>query len=359
MFRRSGRLKGAHFLFSVEKPTRTLLRKSMEDIAHSEEKTMGHAGPKSLLVIFVVLLLGCSTQPTPTPTPIPPTATSVPTSTPVPPTATATRPPPTQAFAPSAAPVGALKGDAASGEKLFHIKKADCTACHDEMLPFPGGEYAPNLGDVATQAEQIIKSQGYTGRAKTVADYLRESIVDPNAYIVPGDDYRDPKDGLSAMRRDFAQRLSPQEIEDLIAYLLTLKAATPIAAGQPTAAPPSASATLKGDAANGKKLFAMKKTDCLTCHDETVPFPGGDFGPNLGNVATNAEQILKSQGYTGKAKTVEEYLRESIVDPNAYIVPGDDYRDPKDGLSGMNRDYAKKLTPQEIEDLVAYLMTLK
>jgi cytochrome c2 len=321
---------------------------------------MVRAVEKLAFCAFTALVIGCSAPPTPTPTstPIPPTATLAPTSTPVPPSPTATRLPVTATPAASPATIGILKGDAAAGEKLFHNKKADCTACHDETQNFPGGDYAPNLGDVAMQAEKIIKSPEYTGKAKTVADYFRESIMDPNAYIVPGDDYRDPKDGLSGMRRDFAQRLSPQDIEDLVAYLLTLKGAAPVAGAQPTAAP-ATSASLKGDAENGKKLFGVKKTDCLTCHDDTVPFPGGDFGPNLGNVTTNAAQIIKSQEYKGKAKTVEEYLRESIVDPNAYIVPGDDYRDPNDGLSGMKRDYATKLTPQEIEDLVAYLLTLK
>lgn len=322
---------------------------------------MARTALKWMFAIFAASLIGCSIPPTPSPTatPIPPTQAPIPTLTPVLPTALPTRPPSTATSAASPAPVGALKGDAAAGEKLFHVKKADCTACHDETLAFPGGEFAPNLGDIAIQAEGIIKSQGYTGKAKTVAEYLRESIMDPNAYIVPGDDYRDPKDGLSAMRRDFAQRLSAQEIEDLVAYLQTLKATAPVAAATTPSAPAAPAGALKGDAANGKKLFAVKKTDCLTCHDETLPFPGGDFGPNLGNVATNAEQIIKSQGYTGKAKTVIDYLRESIVDPNAYIVPGDDFRDPKDGLSGMNRDYVTKLTPQEIEDLVAFLLTLK
>ncbi len=306
---------------------------------------------KWMLVGIAVALIGCSAAPTPIPTstPVPPTSTSVP------PTATPGRAPSTPTSAATPAPAGSLKGDPVSGEKLFHTKKTDCTACHDETVPLPGGEYAPNLGNIAIEAEAIIKSQAYTGKAKTAAEYFRESITDPNAYIVPGDEYRDPKDGLSAMRRDFAQRLTQQEIEDLVAYLLTLKAAAPAAAATP-AAP---AGRLKGDAANGAKLFATKKTDCLTCHDETKPFPGGDFGPNLGNIATNAGEIIKSQAYTGKAKTVEEYLRESITDPNAYIVPGDDFRDPKDGLSGMNRDYATKLTPQEIEDLVAYLLTLK
>ncbi len=332
----------------------------MEETAYSEEILMAQAALKWVFAIFAALLIGCSAPATPAPTAtlVPPTQAPIPTLTLAPPTAAPTRPPSTSTSAAPPAPVGALKGDAAAGEKLFHVKKADCTACHDETLAFPGGEFAPNLGDIAIQAEQILKSQGYTGKAKTVADYLRESIVDPNAYIVPGDGYRDPKDGLSAMRRDFAQRLSAQEIEELVAYLQTLKAAAPAAATKP-AAPPAPAAALKGDAANGKKLFGMKKTDCLTCHDDAVPFPGGDFGPNLGNITTNAAQIIKSQGYTGKAKTVEEYLRESLLDPNAYIVPGDDYRDPKDGLSGMNRDYAQKLTPQEIEDLIAYLMTLK
>jgi mono/diheme cytochrome c family protein len=110
----------------------------------------------------------------------------------------------------------------------------------------------------------------------------------------------------------------------------------------------------QGDAARGAKLFAERP--CVSCHDVTRPWPGGDICPNLGNIATEAARIVRSREYHGKARTPAEYIRESIVDPNVYIVPGASYR-TADGQSVMPKDFGTTLSPAEIDDLVAYLLT--
>jgi hypothetical protein len=48
----------------------------------------------------------------------------------------------------------------------------------------------------------------------SAADYLHQSIVDPDAHIV---------DGFSAhiMPGSFEQQLTPEQIDDLVAFLLT------------------------------------------------------------------------------------------------------------------------------------------
>ncbi len=332
----------------------------------------------SIVLCTLALIVACAAPPTPTPvpptaTPIPPAATRVPptntavppTSTPVPPTATqvsptATRVPPTNTPAPTvaasatSAPAAQLKGDAANGAKVFVTSPIECNACHypDRNSPGPGEDTAPNLGNIAVKAEQVLKSPAYTGKAKTVADYLRESILSPNIFIVPGNDNYREKDGSSAMDQTFAKTLTPQQVEDLIVYMLTLKG-TPSTSTTTTA--------LKGDAASGAKLFGASKIECNSCHypDRPSPGPGEDSAPNLGNIVTVAEQVLKSPAYKGKAKTAAEYLRESIVDPNIYIVATNDAYRSKDGKSAMDQTYAKDLTPQQIEDLVAYMLTLK
>jgi hypothetical protein len=73
-------------------------------------------------------------------------------------------------------------------------------------------------------------------------------------------------------------------------------------------------------------------------------------GPSLYHVGQTAASRVKDSGYRGKAKTAEEYLRESVTDPNAYIVPG--Y-----AAGIMVQDFAKKLSPQDLEDLIAFLMS--
>ncbi len=102
-------------------------------------------------------------------------------------------------------------GDAANGEALFNQLVFDaapgCSACHsvepDEVL------VGPSLAGVATHA--AIRISGYNA-----ADYLRESIIRPDAYIVSGFQ-------AGYMYPDYSQDLSPEQIDDLLAYLLTLK----------------------------------------------------------------------------------------------------------------------------------------
>ena len=112
----------------------------------------------------------------------------------------------------------AEKGDARRGAELF--AKLPCASCHDITRPWPGGPVCPNLGNIATESARIVRLPQYRGKAKDAAGYIRESIVDPNAYIVPGPNYRTP-DGQSVMPKDFAQTLNAKDLNDVVAFLLT------------------------------------------------------------------------------------------------------------------------------------------
>jgi mono/diheme cytochrome c family protein len=119
---------------------------------------------------------------------------------------------------------------------------------------------------------------------------------------------------------------------------------------------PAGTTPSPGDAGNGKKLFASatigknNAPGCTSCH--AVGGQGGQVGPDLSHVATDAATIVKSPDYKGKAQDAPAYLRESIVDPNAYVVKG-----YSAGI--MYENFGKDLSSQDISDLVAYLMTLK
>ncbi|MCS6910527.1 MAG: cytochrome c [Anaerolineales bacterium] len=109
------------------------------------------------------------------------------------------------------------------------------------------------------------------------------------------------------------------------------------------------------DANRGKALYEQSTIGtasapgCVTCHtlDGAVL-----VGPSFKGVASRAENIIKDPSYTGSAKTAEEYLRESIINPNAYLNPGF-------AAGVMYQDYGTQLSEQEVNDLVAYLLTLK
>lgn len=117
-----------------------------------------------------------------------------------------------------AAEIAAAAGDAGRGEQLYAT--LPCASCHDITHPAPGGAVCPNLGNIATEAARIVRSADYHGRAKDAAGYIRESIVDPNAHLVPGPSYRQA-DGTSVMPKDFGQTITPGQLDDLVAFLLT------------------------------------------------------------------------------------------------------------------------------------------
>ena len=89
---------------------------------------------------------------------------------------------------------------------------------------------------------------------------------------------------------------------------------------------------------------------CVTCHSLE---PGEvKVGPSHAGVAERAAQVVRQADYTGSATRAEEYLRESILEPDVYVESG--------FLPGvMYQGYAETLTASELADLVAFLLTLR
>jgi cytochrome c553 len=100
------------------------------------------------------------------------------------------------------------KGDAAAGEAAFNdVAAPACDSCHSLE---PGVDLVgPSLAKAGAEAGTRVSGQ-------SAEAYLRESIVDPNAYVVDGF-------ASNVMPATYAAQLSEQQIEDLVAFMLTLK----------------------------------------------------------------------------------------------------------------------------------------
>ncbi len=96
-----------------------------------------------------------------------------------------------------------------------------------------------------------------------------------------------------------------------------------------------------GGKADGATTFASQ--GCGSCHTFAPAGSNGKIGPDLGDLAKAAEVAGKPE---------EEFVRESIVDPGAYIAPG-----YQDGV--MPGSYGKSLSTAEIDGLVTYLTEKK
>ncbi|MCK6580377.1 MAG: c-type cytochrome [Anaerolineae bacterium] len=156
--------------------------------------------------------------PAPTDTPVPPTETPAPTDTPVPPTATAE---PTRAAGRPGSGSGNPQpsGDAAAGQGVFSTTYTTasgqwaCALCHsvtqDELRLI-----GPGLWNVAVRAETRVEGQN-------AYQYVRHSILAPNDFIVPADAGGPYPPNL--MPQNYQEVLTPEELEDVIAYLFTLK----------------------------------------------------------------------------------------------------------------------------------------
>lgn len=91
----------------------------------------------------------------------------------------------------------------------------------------------------------------------------------------------------------------------------------------------------------GKALFNDPKVGCFLCH--AVGGSGGTRGPDLSHVAVVA-------GKRRSGMSVEDYLRESVLNPSVYVVPSYDNIMPP---------VARNLSPEALEDLLTYLLSLK
>ena len=131
-----------------------------------------------------------------------------------------------------------------------------------------------------------------------------------------------------------------------------MSAATPQGITLGTPVPAAAS---NDPIALGEALFGKSPPACFSCHSTKPDVQL--VGPSLAGAGTRALEILNTPGYTGTAKTPGDYIRESILHPSAYVVPGATYS--AGGQSIMPDVYRDTLKPEDIDHLVAYLVTLK
>lgn len=119
--------------------------------------------------------------------------------------------------------------------------------------------------------------------------------------------------------------------------IVATPAPAPIVSGEPGVLPKTAAGLPAGQSAQGKLLFAQN--GCSSCH--SIAPNQKLVGPSLYGIWTTAS--TRKAGVAAK-----EYVYESIINPNAFIVDGF-----TQGL--MPPSFSQALTAQQMADMMAYM----
>jgi mono/diheme cytochrome c family protein/cytochrome c551/c552 len=215
------------------------------------------------------------------------------------------------------------------GEKLYD-GKGTCSLCHNAL------GRAPDLivkNAVQIAAERLSDPQ-YQGRAADSESYLRESMLDPNIYVVSGFGKKGTQDSESPMPavNKAPIELSDTEVDAIIAFLQA-KDGNPVTVTLPvntlSAEPASNSNSAPEASVANDPLEALDKFACKACH--SILESESPIGPSLNDVGA-------------RLTTVE--IRESIISPNAVIA---------EGYAPMMPDQSESMTVKELEMLVEFL----
>lgn len=228
----------------------------------------------------------------------------------------------------------------ALGGKIFN-GKGTCTLCHNSL------GRAPMLEPVASVAPERMADPKYKekGKATTVGEYIHESMVEPSAYVVKGFGKKGTNDTVSPMPdvSTGAIGLSAVEIDSVIAFLQST-AGVDISVSLPTGEAPVAEE--EGEVAPAESAKeAFSKFGCDACHMGPEIDDGGDMGPDLSKMAATA-------GKRKKGLSAEQFVVESITNPNAVIADGFDE-------DMMPDDFAEQMMVSELNMIVNAILGKK
>lgn len=143
------------------------------------------------------------------------------------------------------------------------FQKGGCGACHTIAgIPAAVGVIGPDLSKISEVGAARIANAAYGGSAKTAADYIRESILKPDVFVVADCPSSPCQKGL--MPASLMDTLSTEELNVIVRYLSDLPGGETMMAGVDASAMPAADVTLsEDDFAWAKQTFFQR---CAGCH---------------------------------------------------------------------------------------------
>ena len=263
-----------------------------------------------------------------------------------------------------------------AGAKIFSLQCARCHGPNGEGIEGSGPALASetfvgkihiedNPAGPQIKADEKSKRLAQIGFAGALKDYVK-GVTSAGIPIKSSNvwDANHPTFG-----QKFGGNLRDDQIDDVANFIVNW-GLTPLADDKVVLAPaPGANEPPKPTAVPlspqqeaGKAVYAGT-AGCTGCHAIRGVGNQGGVGPNLSKIGKDSEDIIASPDYKSKVKdqpaatTAADYIKQSILYPNAYIYPKCPTGPCPSGV--MPQTFAKTLKPEELANVVAYLSSLK
>ncbi|HZY43809.1 MAG TPA: c-type cytochrome, partial [Anaerolineae bacterium] len=235
---------------------------------------------------------------------------------------------------------------------------SNCSTCHgDNGEGVPGKGLALNPDLFTKHYPAIQAARTFNG---TLHDFIKATVASgrpvPSAYADSQGGFANP---MPTWSQQFGGPLRDDQIEDVTNFILNWEAQAMAGPVLPPFNGIGADLTVPlptGDAARGADLFAQKvkfesgsAAPCKACHSlqpNTVI-----VGPSLSDIGMMGATMVPG-------KAAADYIRESVQNPSAFIVPGNE-KFVNNGKSLMPEGLGNNMSAQDLADLIAYLLTLK
>jgi len=215
------------------------------------------------------------------------------------------------------------------GATLF---ETNCSRCHGDQGQ---GLIGPPLNDPHFFSGRLDE----VGWGGTLGDYIVSTVSVGRLTSTRPEQW--PGEGRPAMptwSQDYGGPLRPDQIRDIAEFILNWKTVALDGVAVTVDKPP---APMSADpVARGRAVF--KSAGCVACH--TLPDAGsvGVVGPELTHIANHAATRIDCY-------SAQDYIHESILTPNAYVVEGF-----QENL--MPQTFGDTLSEGELNDLITYLL---
>ncbi len=217
------------------------------------------------------------------------------------------------------------------GAELF---ETNCSGCHGLK-----GEGIPGLAPGLNDPQFFTNRLDEVGWEGTLEDYIISTVATgrtvstrPELYVGGG------KPAMPAWSQQFGGPLRDDQVRNLATFILNWEA-TALGDVELAELPTPSAEEAADPIARGGQLFVS--SGCGGCH-AIEGVSSGEVGPNLTQIAQVA--ATRKDGVSA-----EDYIRESIVNTNAFVVEG--YQP-----NIMPQTYGQQFSSQELNDLVDYLL---